>query len=217
LLNELAGGLFGQFAGHGFALFLESLEADLEEFGSRERVVEGGEKFRREAGLAEFEGRLERLGAHLELAQIGFRHDAVILERREKSERQNAAGPRGFRYAGPMSTSIEALTSEIRAFRDARDWLQFHNPKELAVAITAEAGELLQHFVWQSSEQSNQRVIERLAEIESEIADVAMLLFELADNCGIDLAAAMRAKLARNEERYPVAKARGSNKKYNEL
>lgn len=116
-----------------------------------------------------------------------------------------------------MSTTIEALTSEIRAFRDARDWLQFHNPKELAVAITAEAGELLQHFVWQDPEQSSQRIVDRRAEIESEVADVAILLFEFADNCGIDLAAAMRAKLARNEERYPVGKARGSNKKYNEL
>jgi len=116
-----------------------------------------------------------------------------------------------------MSTTIETLTSEIRAFRDARDWRQFHNPKELAIAITAEAGELLQHFVWQSPEQSDRRVTERRDEIESEIADVAILVFELADNCGIDLAAAMRAKLARNEERYPVAKAKGSNKKYNEL
>jgi NTP pyrophosphatase (non-canonical NTP hydrolase) len=116
-----------------------------------------------------------------------------------------------------MSDSIATITGEICAFRDARDWLQFHNPKELAVAITAEAGELLQHFVWQSPEQSNQRVTERRGEIESEIADVAILLFELADNCGIDLAAAMRAKLARNEARYPVAKAKGSNKKYNEL
>ncbi len=116
-----------------------------------------------------------------------------------------------------MSATIDALTSEIRSFRDARDWLQFHNPKELAVAITAEAGELLQHFVWQDAEQSNRRVTERRAEIESEIADVAILLFELADNCGIELAAAMRAKLARNEVRYPVALARGSNKKYNEL
>lgn len=115
------------------------------------------------------------------------------------------------------TASIESLTSEIRAFRDARDWLQFHNPKELAVAITAEAGELLQHFVWQTAEQSEQRVAERKTEIQSEIADVAILLFELADNCGIDLAAAMRDKLAHNEERYPVAKAKGSNKKYNEL
>jgi dCTP diphosphatase len=116
-----------------------------------------------------------------------------------------------------MSTTIETLTSEIRAFRDARDWRQFHNPKELAVAITAEAGELLQHFVWQSPEQSDRRVETRRPEIESEIADVAILLFELADNCGIDLAAAIRAKLARNERRYPVDKARGSNAKYDEL
>jgi dCTP diphosphatase len=125
------------------------------------------------------------------------------------------ARPRG--YDDEMDTTIAALTSEIRAFRDARDWRQFHNPKELAVAITAEAGELLQHFVWQNPEQSERRVVDRRAEIESEIADVAILLFELADNCGIDLAAAMRAKLARNEERYPVDKARGSNRKYNEL
>jgi len=116
-----------------------------------------------------------------------------------------------------MPTTIEALTAEIRAFRDARDWRQFHNPKELAVAITAEAGELLQHFVWQTPEQSERRITDRRAEIESEIADVAILLFELADNCDMDLAAVMRAKLARNEERYPAEKARGSNKKYNEL
>jgi NTP pyrophosphatase (non-canonical NTP hydrolase) len=116
-----------------------------------------------------------------------------------------------------MHATIEALTSEIRAFRDARDWLQFHNPKELAVAIVAEAGELLQHFVWQNHEQSERRVVERRADIESEIADVAILLFELADNCGIDLAEAMRAKLARNEVRYPVDKARGSSAKYDQL
>ena len=116
-----------------------------------------------------------------------------------------------------MRPTIDELTAEIRAFRDVRDWRQFHNPKELAVAITAEAGELLQHFVWQDPEQSERRMRERRAEIEDEIADVAILLFELADNSGIDLAAAVRAKLARNEERYPVAKARGSNAKYDEL
>jgi dCTP diphosphatase len=116
-----------------------------------------------------------------------------------------------------MPTTIEALTAEIRAFRDARDWLQFHNPKELSVAIAAEAGELLQHFVWQSHHQAERRLVDRREAIASEIADVAILLFELADNSGIDLADAMRAKLARNEERYPVERARGSNAKYNEL
>jgi NTP pyrophosphatase (non-canonical NTP hydrolase) len=115
------------------------------------------------------------------------------------------------------STTIESLTAEICAFRDARDWMQFHAPKELAVAIAAEAGELLQHFVWQTAAQSEQRARDRREAISSEIADVAMLLFELADNLGINLADAMRSKLAHNEVRYPVNKARGSNKKYNEL
>jgi dCTP diphosphatase len=116
-----------------------------------------------------------------------------------------------------MSDSIATLTAEIRAFRDARDWMQFHAPKELAVAIAAEAGELLQHFVWQEAAQSAQRAAERREQIADEMADVAILLFEFADNLGISLADAMRAKLARNEQRYPIAKSRGSNRKYNEL
>lgn len=116
-----------------------------------------------------------------------------------------------------MSNTIESLTAQIRAFRDARDWMQFHAPKELAVAIAAESGELLQHFVWQSPAQSEQRARDRRDEVSSEIADVAILLFELADNLDINLADAMRTKLAKNELRYPVAKSRGSNKKYNEL
>ena len=113
--------------------------------------------------------------------------------------------------------SIAELTAQIQAFCDAREWRQFHAPKELAVAIAAEAGELLQHFVWQTPAQSEQRALDRRAEIGSEIADVAILLFELADNLGLSLAEVMRAKLAQNEIRYPVEKARGSNRKYNEL
>jgi len=116
-----------------------------------------------------------------------------------------------------VNDSIHTLTREICQFRDARDWKQFHGPKEMAVAISAEAGELLQHFVWQDANQSRDRVSERRDELASEMADVAILLFEMAANCDIDLAAAMRQKLARNEERYPVTKARGSNRKYNEL
>jgi dCTP diphosphatase len=128
-----------------------------------------------------------------------------------------AMGPSLRHRVGAMSDSIKELTGEIRAFRDARDWLQFHPPKELAVAIAAEAGELLQHFVWQSPEQSEQRARERVTELADEIADVSMLLLELADNLGLDLADVIRAKLARNALRYPVDKARGSNRKYNEL
>lgn len=113
--------------------------------------------------------------------------------------------------------SIAELTARIRAFRDARDWMQFHSPKDLSVAIIAEAGELLQHFVWKSPEESWQRAKLKEAEIADEIADVGILLFELADNLGLDLGAVMQAKLDRNEHRYPVEKARGSNAKYSEL
>ena len=113
--------------------------------------------------------------------------------------------------------TISSLTEQIRQFRDARDWLQFHSPKDLAVAITAEAGELMQHFVWKSPEESWRIGETKREEIADEIADVGILLFELADNLKMDLAEVMAAKLARNEKRYPAEKARGSNLKYNEL
>ena len=117
----------------------------------------------------------------------------------------------------PARMTIPELTARIRAFRDARDWLQFHSPKDMAVAIVAEAGELLQHFVWKSPEESWLRAEAKKPEIADEIADVGILLFELADNLGLDLAAEMSAKITRNESRYPADKARGSNAKYNEL
>lgn len=113
--------------------------------------------------------------------------------------------------------TLEEITARICAFRDARDWMQFHNPKELAVAITAEAGELLQHFVWQQPGQVEQRAKDKLPEITDEMADVGILLCELAHNLGVDLGQAMLDKVERNETRYPVAKAKGSNAKYNEL
>lgn len=117
----------------------------------------------------------------------------------------------------PMNDSISDLTARIQTFVDAREWRQFHNPKDLAVAIAAEAGELMQHFVWQQADQIDERVRSKRDEIASEIADVGILLFELADNLGFDLGEVMAAKLAHNEERYPVAKAKGNNRKYSEL
>ena len=113
--------------------------------------------------------------------------------------------------------TIEEITARICAFRDARDWQQFHNPKDMAVAIAAEAGELMQHFVWKTPEQIPQVVQDKRAELTDEIADVAILLFELAHNLDIPLTEAMQAKLDRNEKRYPADKARGNNLKYNEL
>ncbi|MDB6136700.1 MAG: uncharacterized protein JWM59_4943 [Verrucomicrobiales bacterium] len=113
--------------------------------------------------------------------------------------------------------TILELTAKIRHFRDARDWQQFHSPKDLAVAIVAEAGELLQPFVWKSADESWEIARRKRSEISDEVADVGILLFELADQLGLDLAHEMAAKLERNEIRYPVEKAKGSNLKYNEL
>ena len=116
-----------------------------------------------------------------------------------------------------MSDSIAELTTRIQTFVDAREWRKFHNPKDLSVAIAAEAGELMQHFVWQQAEQIEARVESRRDEIASEIADVAILLFELADNLGFKLGDVMEAKIANNDIRYPVEKSRGNNLKYSEL
>ncbi len=113
--------------------------------------------------------------------------------------------------------TIEEMTARIREFRDARDWKQFHNPKELAAAIAIEAAELQEIFLWKDYDASNAAVEEKTEALRDEIADIAMYLFELADNLGINLLEAMDAKMAKNAEKYPVGKARGSNRKYNEL
>lgn len=116
-----------------------------------------------------------------------------------------------------MNDSIATLTARIQNFVDAREWRTYHNAKDLSVAIAAEAGELMQHFVWQQDGQIAGRVEQRREEIASEIADVGILLFELADNLGLKLGDVMASKIARNEERYPVEKSRGNNLKYSEL
>jgi dCTP diphosphatase len=116
-----------------------------------------------------------------------------------------------------MSDSIQELTARIRTFVEARQWEVYHNPKDMAVAIAAEAGELMQHFVWQQPGQIEQRVAERREEIASEIADVGILLFEMADILGLQLGEVMAEKIDRNEMRYPAEKARGNNLKYNEF
>jgi len=116
-----------------------------------------------------------------------------------------------------MSDSIAELTAQIQTFVDAREWRKYHNAKDLAVAIAAEAGELMQHFVWQQEEQIEKRLVDHRQEIASEIADVAILLFEFADNLGMNLGEVMQAKIAHNDVRYPVEKSRGNNLKYSEL
>lgn len=114
-------------------------------------------------------------------------------------------------------SELEEIRQKIKIFRDERDWMQFHSPKNLACSIAIEAAELLEHFQWKSSEESEQIADDKREEIAEEIADVAIYLIEFADNLGIDLVEAIHRKMARNSEKYPVDKARGSARKYTEL
>ncbi len=116
-------------------------------------------------------------------------------------------------------TTISQLKERIRSFADARDWEQFHSPKNLGMALASEAGELMEHFLWVDLEESR-RVCDDTAKrglIADELADVLIYALRFADVAGIDAAEAVFTKLARNEERYPVEKAKGSSRKYNEL
>lgn len=112
---------------------------------------------------------------------------------------------------------MEEVMQRIRAFRDERDWMQFHDPKNLAVSIVIESAELLEHFQWKDNAQVEKHIAENLSSVADEIADVAMYLLELADNLGIDLKSAMLAKLEKNAAKYTVEKARGVATKYTKL
>ena len=106
---------------------------------------------------------------------------------------------------------IEEILTEIRRFNQDRDWDQFHNGKDLAIAISLDAAELLEPFLWKSSENVPAE------KIREELADVLNYAFQMADKYNLDIQAIMKAKLARNAEKYPVEKAKGSAKKYSEL
>jgi NTP pyrophosphatase (non-canonical NTP hydrolase) len=101
-------------------------------------------------------------------------------------------------------SEIEALKNEIRAFADARNWEIFHTPKNLSMAIAGEAGELVSEFQWLTAQESMKDGLkpDKLTDIEMEIADVAIYLFRLSDVLDIDLASAMRKKMAINESRF---------------
>ena len=114
-------------------------------------------------------------------------------------------------------TELESLRDELRKFAAARDWDQFHSPKNLAMALSAEAGELLEVFQWLTEEQSRSLAPEAQAAASEEIADVLLYLIRLGDQLGIDPVAAAQRKLVANAQKYPADKARGSNKKYTEL
>lgn len=114
-------------------------------------------------------------------------------------------------------TTIEELKEMVKEFCEARDWNQFHNPKDLAIGISTEANELLQIFRFKSEEDMRQLMSsERKDEIEEELADVFYFVLRFAQMNNIDLSQAVKNKINKNNRKYPVEKAKGCNKKYNE-
>ena len=108
-------------------------------------------------------------------------------------------------------SDIEELLAELRRFNQERDWDQFHNGKDLAIGLSVEASELLESFLWKNPEDVNPD------KVREELADVLNYSFQMADKYGLDIKQIMLDKIRRNAEKYPVSKAKGSAKKYNEL
>jgi NTP pyrophosphatase (non-canonical NTP hydrolase) len=106
---------------------------------------------------------------------------------------------------------IQIITNALVEFRNDRDWEQFHNPKDLAIALNIEAGELLEAFIWKESKEANS------SKIKEELADVFAYAFLMADKCGLDVKEIVLEKIKQNSEKYPIEKSKGTAKKYNEI
>jgi dCTP diphosphatase len=115
------------------------------------------------------------------------------------------------------TVKFDKLKLRLREFADARDWNQFHTPKNLSMALTIEAAEILEHFQWLTEEQSKNLSKDKLGEVETELADTLLYLIRLADKLDIDLLKAAESKIKLNEQKYPVDKAKGNAKKYTEF
>jgi len=112
--------------------------------------------------------------------------------------------------------SFAELVNSIARFAEERDWDKFHSPKNLVMALSVEASELLEHFQWLTEEESSNLNTEKLALVSKEIADVQIYLIRLADRLGVDVLAASASKLEENKIKYPADRVRGSAKKYSD-
>ena len=113
-------------------------------------------------------------------------------------------------------SDLDELIERINAFAAERDWDQFHSPKNLSMALIAEAAELVEHFQWLTEEQSYTLPDNTLAEVRLELADIFVYLLRMSDRLGVDLVQAAQQKISLNEEKYPAEQVRGSAKKYHE-
>lgn len=110
--------------------------------------------------------------------------------------------------------TVAQLAQRLQQFADAREWGQFHSPKNLASALIVEAGELLEHFQWMTEAQSRSLDADKKQAVAHEMADVLLYLVQLSSSLGVDLMAAASEKMALNEQKYPVDVAKGSSRKY---
>lgn len=115
-----------------------------------------------------------------------------------------------------MPDNLDNLTKQLAGFAKIRDWEQFHNPKNLAMALIGEAGELVEHFQWLTFEQSTQLSPEKKQAVSYEMADILIYLLRIAERLNIDVLKAVQDKIAINEQRYPADKVRGDARRANE-
>jgi dCTP diphosphatase len=114
-------------------------------------------------------------------------------------------------------TNFKEIQEKLLAFRNARDWAQFHDPKNLAEALAIEVGELLENYLWKTAEQSRNLSPEELKNVKEELADIFIFLTYLSEEYKIDLLSEVESKIAKNAAKYPVEKSKGSSKKYTDL
>jgi dCTP diphosphatase len=115
-----------------------------------------------------------------------------------------------------MSDSLDNLKTRLRDFAKERDWDQFHSPKNLSMALIAEAAELIEHFQWLTQEESAKLPKDKLKEVEQELADILIYLIRISDKLGIDLVEAANKKVELNKIKYPSSQVKGSARKYSE-
>jgi NTP pyrophosphatase (non-canonical NTP hydrolase) len=116
-----------------------------------------------------------------------------------------------------MNVTLKELTGLVTRFREARDWRQFHTPKDLAMDLCVEAAEVAEHTLWRRGRDLDRHLDRKKSEIADELADVLHVILLLADELKIDLGEAMHVKMEKNERKYPVHKSRGKATKYTEL
>src|SRR3990167_5424449 len=111
-------------------------------------------------------------------------------------------------------TDISDLQKRVIEFRDARNWEQFHNPKDTAVSLLLEAAEFLEHFQWKSSDEIKNHLKKRQADVNDELCDVFYWVLLIAHDLKIDIAKEFERKMKKNEQKYPVSRAKGKHTKY---